>query len=233
MTFFNEDIQRSEMNPSSIPADIRKTNWVASVQPQRSPVTTPETIIEVPLITSVDESYQPAQYNPMIVQVGQDDVEASLSKEEKEKVHSTVAATKKVLSNMQWKEVEINIADAMTEYEKVQAKQEYLTELDKTINWTNVEQNMKARYDQINWEKVNSNVTSALSMIQLDSLQKSITVVLSQLDKADAEACSKGTVNITAMPDQSVHQLNQKKIELRNKLELIKSIRTPKKVVRL
>ncbi|MGZ8538372.1 MAG: hypothetical protein ACXWV9_08935, partial [Flavisolibacter sp.] len=189
--------------------------------------------IQVQLFPSVDESYQPTQYNPMIVHAGVDDVDASLSKEEKEKVKSTVAATKKVISNLQWKEVEKNIADAMTENEKVQAKQEYLIELDKTINWTNVEQNMKAQYDQINWEKVNSNVTTALSMIQLDSLQKSITVVLSQLDKENAEACTAGNVTNTAMPDQSIHQLNLKKIELRNKLELIKAIRNPKKVVRL
>ena len=169
----------------------------------------------------------------MVINVGLDEVDASLSVEEKEKVKTTVNATKKVISNMQWKEVENNIADAMTEYEKVQAKQEYLIELDKNINWNHLEQNMKAQYDQINWERVNTNVSTALSLIQLDSLQKCLTVALAQLDKSNVEACAKGSVNITAMPDQSVQQIHLKKIELRNKLELIKSIRNPKKVVRL
>ena len=232
MTFFNDDIHRGEITPTYVPASKHKTQWIASVKPEAS--ATPLPLETSPSSTvSAEDSYQPAPYNPMIVNVGLDEVDASLSKEEKEKVKSTVAATKKVISNMQWKEVEINIADAMTEYEKNQAKQEYLDELNKNINWNNVEQNMKAQYDQINWEKVNTNVTTALSLIQLDSLQKSITVVLAQLDKANIEACAKASVNTTAMPDQSVQQLNLKKIELRNKLELIKSIRNPKKVVRL
>ncbi|MGZ8538607.1 MAG: M56 family metallopeptidase, partial [Flavisolibacter sp.] len=140
MTFFNGDFQRGEMTPQNIPATKSKTNWIASVQQQHAPATSAKEI-QVPLFPSVDENYQPTQYNPMIVHVGLDDVDASLSKEEKEKVKSTVAATKKVISNMQWKEVEKNIADAMTDYEKVQAKQEYLIELDKSINWSNVEQN--------------------------------------------------------------------------------------------
>lgn len=232
MTFFNDDIKRSELTPTPVPATNRKTQWIASVKPEQTS-STPTELLAPAFNVSVDENYKTTPYDPMIVHVGVDEVDASLSKEEKENVKSTVAATKKVISNMQWKEVENNIADAMTEYEKIHAKQQYLTELDKSINWNNIEQNMKAQYDQINWERVNSNVTSALSMIQLDSLQKCITVVLAQLDKANVEACAKSSVNNTAMPDQSVQQLNQKKIELRNKLDVIKAMRNPKKVVRL
>ena len=52
--------------------------------------------------------------NNMFMNVAQDDVDASLTKEQKEKVKSTVDATKKVLGNLQWKEVETVLADVLT-----------------------------------------------------------------------------------------------------------------------
>src|SRR5215211_1976297 len=63
------------------------------------------------------------------LQVGADDVETSLTKEQKEQVVSTVNATKKVMEKLQWKEIENEIADAMTKTEKALAKQEFKKEV--------------------------------------------------------------------------------------------------------
>jgi bla regulator protein blaR1 len=169
--------------------------------------------------------------NNMIVNVARDDVDASLTKEQKDKVKTTVAATKKVLGNLQWKEVENVIADVLTEKEKVIARQQYIKELNKADYWKNIEQNMKAQYQNMDWQNIDNKMNNALAEIQLDSLQKTYTVVLNQLNKLTNEP--KGVVNVCPLPDQSIEQIQETKEELSNRVNTIKALRSTKKVVRL
>jgi bla regulator protein blaR1 len=169
--------------------------------------------------------------NNMIVNVAQDDVDASLTKEQKQKVKTTVDATKKVLGNLQWNEVETVIADVLTEKEKVVAKQQYIKELNKADYWKNIEQNMKAQYQSMDWQKIDNKMSNALAAIQLDSLQKTYTVVLNQLNKLTNE--TKASVNVCPLPDQSIEQIQETKEELSNRVNTIKALRSAKKVVRL
>jgi bla regulator protein blaR1 len=169
--------------------------------------------------------------NNMIVNVARDDVDASLTKEQKDKVKTTVAATKKVLGNLQWKEVENVIADVLTEKEKVIARQQYIKELNKADYWKNIEQNMKAQYQNMDWQNIDNKMNNALAEIQLDSLQKTYTVVLNQLNKLTNE--TKGVVNVCPLPDQSIEQIQETKEELSNRVNTIKALRSTKKVVRL
>jgi len=168
----------------------------------------------------------------MIIPVAQDDVEASLTQDQKEKVKSTVAATKKVLGDLQWKQVETVIADVLTEKEKVIAKKQYLDELNKTVDWKKVEKNMKAQYENIDWQTVDNKMNNALTAIQLDSLQKTYTIVLSQLNKITDEK-EKAETNVCPLPDQSIEQIQKTKEELSSRVNTIKALRSPKKVVRL
>lgn len=169
--------------------------------------------------------------NNMFVNVAQDDVDASLTKEQKEKVKTTVAITKKVLGNLQWKEVENVIADVLTEKEKVIAKQQYMNELNKAGYWKNIEQNMKAQYQNMDWQNIDNKMQNALTAIQLDSLQTTYTVILNQLNKVTTDA--KAKVNVCPFPDQSMEQIEKAKEELSNKVNTIKALRSDKKVVRL
>jgi len=209
----------------------QENKWTANVSTQKN--------------KSTAYSYKPVQFNPelfndpsineQIINVAADEVDASLSKEEKDKVKSTVAATKKVLSSLQWKDVENNyIGDAMNEQEKTIAKQEYMKALEKTVSWQNIEQNLKSKYNEIDWIKLNSNISTALTTIKLDSLQKSYSAVLAQLDKANADAsCNKSTTVITPMPDISLIEIRKSRDELRKKVDTIRAIRNPKIIVRL
>ncbi|MFL5773261.1 MAG: M56 family metallopeptidase [Flavisolibacter sp.] len=209
----------------------QEDKWTANVSTQKN--------------KSTAYSYKPVQFNPelfndpsineQIINVAADEVDASLSKEEKDKVKSTVAATKKVLSSLQWKDVENNyIGDAMNEQEKTIAKQEYMKALEKTVSWQNIEQNLKSKYNEIDWIKLNSNISTALTTIKLDSLQKSYSAVLAQLDKANADAsCNKSTTVITPMPDISLIEIRKSRDELRKKVDTIRAIRNPKIIVRL
>jgi beta-lactamase regulating signal transducer with metallopeptidase domain len=162
-----------------------------------------------------------------MMQVSFDETDASLSTEEKQEVSKTIEKTKKVLKT-QWKEVEKSIADVMTADEKVIAKQEYLTELEK-VDWTKMEKNLKASFEHIDWEKINSNLNEVLTSARLDSLQNSYSQVLTQINKTNSSATKPCNL---AIPDASVHQLQKAKVEVQLKLDELKKLRV-KKIVRL
>lgn len=182
--------------------------------------------------SSMPKIVEPLQ-NHDLVNVVSNDINASLTKDQKDKVKATVDATRKVLSNLQWKEVENAIADAMNVQEKIKAKQEYLKKLDNVVNWKNIEQNMKARYAQIDWNKVNAKLNNALTAIQLDSLQKNYAAILTQIEIANADANSGARVNATPLPDQSLEAMKKSADELRKEVEALKTLRHPKKIVSL
>ena len=101
------------------------------------------------------------------------------------------------------------------------------------VNWKNVENNMKSKYEQLDWNLINSNVEAALTSIRLDSLQKYYSDALVEFDKADAEAASHAKIRVTPLPDQSMEEIRRSGDELRRKVNAIKAMRNPKKVVRL
>lgn len=165
------------------------------------------------------------------INVGFDEVDGSLSKEQKEKVAATVDATKKVFRDLQWAEASKKIADAMNEQEKEKAKQVYIKELEQSKMWKNIEENMKAKYEEIDWSKINSNLATAQTAIKLDSMQKVYNQMINQLDKA-CEAATKTATDASAT-DQSIQEIQKAKLCLRQRVELIKAIRENKKVVHL
>jgi bla regulator protein blaR1 len=164
--------------------------------------------------------------------VSQDDVDASLSKEEKQEVSSTVDATKQLLKS-QWSIVEETIGDAMDSKEKAIAKQQYLSEIEK-INWKNVENNMKAGYQKIELEGLNATIQNALAIAQMDSIRKTYDIALGQVIKAKAKLNSKvnTTVSCTPLPDCSVEELAKAEMQLRKQSDSLRAARS-RKVVRL
>lgn len=168
-----------------------------------------------------------------IIPVNFDAVDGSLTSEEKEKVKSAVEATKKVAKTIQWKEIEASIGEVMDPREKAIAKQEYLQELEK-IAWSNIEQNLKANYDNLDWEAIDASVAKAMSQVQLDSIQNIYKQALTELEKAERNLkAAKVKCTNTPMPDASVDEMQQAKEALQKNLERIKSATQPKKVIKL
>lgn len=197
---------------------------------------TPSTEMSIDIFNGTAEnevSHQqtPAQSNPSLTPVNFDEVDGNLSKEEKENVSTTVAATKKVLSTVQWKEIETSMAEVLDKKEKAVAKQNYLQELE-NVNWKNIEQNLKVNYDQLDWNTINSNVAKAMNEVKLDSLQTIFAQALNELEKMEKELKGKVKTSLTPMPDASVEELKIAKVTLRNNLDCLKKMR-PKKIVRL
>ena len=226
LNLLNDEASR----PGSVIPTNRKAEskfWVATAKAKKEKVLTQMRVEDAPVSEPV------IQANNMFINVAQDDIEASLTKEQKEKVKSTMDATKKVMADLQWKQAETVIADVLNEKEKALAKQQYITELNKTVDWKKVEKNMKAQYENIDWENVDNKMNNALTEIKLDSLQKTYTVVLTQLNKLSTEVKEKTEISVCPLPDQSIEQIQKTRQELSSRVNTIKALRSPKTVVRL
>lgn len=200
---------------------------------QASPVTNSSINIEIFNAGSATEEEQPVSPAAELVMPADfDEVDGRLSKEETETVKETIEATKKVASTLQWKQIEAGIGDAMSKREKVAAKQQYLQELNK-VQWSNIEQNLKANYDKLNWEQIKLNVDHAMQQVQLDSLQTVYAQALAEVVKTERTIKAKSTCVVTPLPDASIGELQSARQMLQKNLDSLKEVLKLKKVVRL
>jgi bla regulator protein blaR1 len=221
----DEEESKSPLNSVS-PVPVVPSNHIAFEQKRD------DKTIELSIPEEQPMDAEPAnEPDAHFVQVGQDDVDASLTKEQKQQVVSTVNATKKVMNTLQWKEIETQIADAMTRQEKARAQQEYRQEVEK-INWENVEQNLKSQYQKVDWDKINTNLNNAMTVITLDSIQTNYNLILTQLEKTEKDI-EKAKVSCTPLPDVSVTKIRKAKEDMKVRVETLKALRSNKKVVRL
>lgn len=160
-------------------------------------------------------------------------VAPQLNKLEIKHVEQTVQATKKIVEDVQWKEIEKSIADAMTQVEKDEVKEKYDQELEK-VNWSRLEDKLKTSYDKLNWDKINDQVGSAITTIKLDSLVKVYSIVKENLDKAEKLATSSCDTITSEMPfpDVSVDNIRQSKEQVQKNLSKLKALRS-KKIIHL
>jgi beta-lactamase regulating signal transducer with metallopeptidase domain len=111
-------------------------------------------------------------------------LEPRLKKYQEEQVKGTIQATKKILEEGQWKQVEKNVADALTQVEKENLKEKYYTELEK-VNWQQLETRLRYAYNNINWDQLNTQLNVAISKIQLDSVTNVYSLALNDLCKVE------------------------------------------------
>ncbi|NTS41507.1 M56 family metallopeptidase [Flavisolibacter sp. BT320] len=175
----------------------------------------------------------PVPVNNNIIPVNYDDVDGSLTSEEKQKVSTAVEATKKIAKTLQWNEIEASIGEVMSQQEKEMAKQEYLQELEK-VSWTNIEQNLKVNFDKMDWDAIGANVAKAMSQVQLDSIQNVYHLALTELEKAEHNMkAAKAKCANTPMPDASVDQIQLAKEALKKNLDELKKAKNAKKIIKL
>ncbi|HEV8506261.1 MAG TPA: M56 family metallopeptidase [Chitinophagaceae bacterium] len=153
-------------------------------------------------------------------------LEPKLKKYQEEQVKGTVEATKKILEEGQWKQVEKNVADALTQNEKECLKQKYYVDLAK-VNWQKLEDKLRLSYNNINWDKVNAQLNTAITTIKLDSLTEVYNIALDDLNKAEDWMTQNKAVSI---PDTDL-QLNEIKVQkeqVQQQLQTIKAIKERK-----
>jgi bla regulator protein BlaR1 len=143
---------------------------------------------------------------------------------QEQQVKEALAASKKILEQKQWKDVEKTIADAMTEQEKDILKCQYEKELSK-VDWTKMKQKLSLAYDKIDWPAINDNLNSALIEIKIDSLQQVYVQTMTELSTVQNELREN---NLKAIPDtdvslESIEQNKSKVLKALNTLHNVKA----------
>ena len=153
-----------------------------------------------------------------------------LNQQEEQQVEEAMSASKKVMTEDQWKAMEKNIADAMTSHEKEILKAEYKKAMSE-LDWKKVEEKMRVAYDNINWNQVNAELSNALAEIKLDSLQQVYTSVISGLSSLEKELT---ITNECGIPDSDItlKLLEKNKREAQKAINKLKSVRH-RKIVHL
>jgi len=153
-------------------------------------------------------------------------LEPKLKKYQEQQVKGTVEATKKILEEGQWKEVEKKVADALTQNEKECLKQKYYVDLSK-VNWQKLEDKLRVSYNNINWDKVNAQLNTAITTIKLDSLTDVYNVALDDLNKAENWMTQNKAVSIPDT-DLQLKEIKVQKVQVQQQLQTIKAIKERK-----
>lgn len=211
---------KNETTSNSIPAVFTKV--AKQVNKQKPGIWDAEPSPETSFIGQV--------LNPAFINVNSpEQVDVPELKDYQEKqVKEAMAASKKVIENVEWKSVENQIAEVLTEKEKEDLKTLYKKEIDK-YDWEKLGDKLRVAYDKVDWDHVNEQLASAISSIRADSLQKVYNEALCKVADARKEMSTalKGyTENI------KLRELDAKKLELQRSLEKVRAVRV-KKIVHL
>jgi bla regulator protein blaR1 len=183
------------------------------------------------LATAASESLvYPAPASPYMFVNFKENIIPELDEQKEEQVKEALDASKKVLTEEQWKTMEKNIADAMTTHEKENLRLEYQKAMGK-LDWEKMEEKLRVAYDNINWKEINSELSKALVEIKLDSIQKVYTIAASDLASLEKELVK---CNAPGIPDTDItlESVECKKKEVLKAIINLKSARA-RKVIRL
>ncbi len=157
-------------------------------------------------------------------------VAPALTKAQEQQVKDAISASKRVLQEGQWKEVEKNIGEVFTQEQKDLLRQQYQLELNK-LDLKKWEEKLRTAYNQVDWNRMNIALNQAVTQIKLDSLQH---VYVTALDKLSSIQTEITTNDLPGIPDSDVtlKVVEDKKAGIEKALNEIKAVRT-RKVVRL
>lgn len=153
-----------------------------------------------------------------------------LPAEEELKLRETIGATKKILEEKEWKEIEKSYAEVFNSREKARLKGEYQQEVNK-IDWNKLETQLRLAYDHIDWNRVNNQVVTSLAEIKLDSIQTQVNIALDNLSNLKNLLVKNKTTSIPDT-DVSIDIINANQDKAKSLLDKIKVARV-KKIVRL
>ena len=153
-----------------------------------------------------------------------------LTQYEEQQVKGAISASKKVVEEGQWRKMEKDIAEVLTQQQKEQLKSVYKQEMNK-VDWEKWENKLRLAYDQVNWEKVNLQLDLAVQNIHLDSLNHAYSIALSNLTVLQNELKE---LDISCIPDTdiSIKSLDARKKEVQKAINVIKAVRN-RKIVHL
>jgi hypothetical protein len=154
----------------------------------------------------------------------------SIKNYQHKQVKEAIASSKKVVTDIQWKAIEKDLAEVFTPVEKAELKKMYEKELVK-IDWKKWEEKLSESYNKIDWNNVNTQLNIAVNNIRIDSIQQVYNVALSKLAKVEKLMAEN---EMAALPDTDItpELIQRKKKEALEVLRKITAIKK-KKIVHL
>lgn len=145
-------------------------------------------------------------------------------------VNEALSKSKEVLQETQWKEVEKNIADALTTEEKDQVKKAYVEKFSK-LNLEKWKDKLSMAYNQIDWNRINEQLGNAMYEIKIDSLVKAYSEVAMNLDGLEQQL---NETNQKGIPDSDItlKSIEEHKAAVQKILSHFKALRD-KKIIKL
>lgn len=149
---------------------------------------------------------------------------------QEEQVKEAIDASKRVLQEKEWEEVEKNIAEVFTQQQKEALKAEYLKKINK-VDWKKWENELRLAYNKVNWEQVNAQLANAVTNIRIDSLQHVYNKAMMNLSVVERQLSRD---SLAGIPDSDItlEVIEQKKAEVSKALNQLRGIKA-KKIVRL
>lgn len=154
----------------------------------------------------------------------------SLNAIKEKQVQEALVESKRVIQEISWKEVEKNIADAMTKVEKEQVKEEYKKAVN-NIDWEKMGDRLRLAYDKIDWTRINAELDQALAVIKIDSLEQVYSIAFNNLTELQTELVKHKQPGIPDS-DVTVKSIEVQKVEIQKAINKLKRTR-PRKIVHL
>ncbi len=153
-----------------------------------------------------------------------------LEPREEKQVKEALEASRKVMENEQWKQVEKSLADAFSQQEKEAMRNAWRKELNK-YDWKTWENKLRQAYDHVDWDRVNYQLSDAIKRMQVDSLVRVYTHTAMQLEKVQQEL---NTDSLEGIPDTDItlKQIAEKQRQVEQAIRNLKATKT-KKIVHL
>jgi bla regulator protein blaR1 len=178
----------------------------------------------------VEVSFKPINNSPFINVNFLENIVPQLDQAQEEQVKEALIASKKVITEDQWKVVENSIADAMTLEEKERLKTEYKKAMSE-LDWEKMEERLKIAYDKIDWNQINIQLDKALVEIKIDSLQHIYTSAIAELSTLEKELKQTKQCGV---PDTEItlKSVTEHRKEMQKAINKLKSVRN-RKIVHL
>jgi bla regulator protein blaR1 len=151
-----------------------------------------------------------------------------LNRVQEAQVKEAINASRKLLQEGTWKEVEKNIGEVFTQQQKEEIREEYQQEMSK-IDMKKWESRLRTAYDKVDWDRVNAELGKAVNMIRLDSLRHVYVKALENITVVQAELKEN---NLTAIPDTDITlcEIEKQKNEVQKAINKLKVARVKKTI---
>jgi bla regulator protein BlaR1 len=220
--------QPVEISSRTIESNPVQDETVAAAEPSAFGKQLPAVLAELARkgASQAQSGFIPAAFNMTTA-----NAEVHLDPADEALVKEVVASSQKVVNNINWKTVEVSIADAMTNLEKEAVKQKLEAKLAETQaeEWRKVEQQMRISYDQINWQALQSELQTELYKFRLDSIQQVYQTALTTFNQLQGQMENS---KLKAIPDTDITlgKLLERKRQIAEGLKRIDRIRAKKTV---